>query len=223
MEQDQIEPRILSIECAVGDGGVAVLAGASVLASTAGSTTKPSRAEEVIGAVGATLAKAGLALTDIDRIAVSRGPGSYSGIRIGMATALGLGKALSIDPVGVSTLDALALASIVDTDLVTAVAVGKRHAAWCRYQVVHDTPQPISSPVLEADDDFIQNVALLPTPTMIWSDELAMRLTEALPKGLAARAPERSLAELIGLYAARFPGAASLEPLYLREQQVASS
>jgi tRNA threonylcarbamoyladenosine biosynthesis protein TsaB len=54
------------------------------------------------------MAEAGLAFADLDRIGVTLGPGSFTGLRVGLAFAKGLASALSIPAVGVGTLEALA-------------------------------------------------------------------------------------------------------------------
>jgi len=55
------------------------------------------------------LEASGTALGDVDRIVVGVGPGGFTGLRIGLATALALGQALDVPVVGASTLEALAL------------------------------------------------------------------------------------------------------------------
>lgn len=60
-------------------------------------------AQHVLMAVAGTLADAGLAIEQIDRIVVGRGPGSFTGQRIGLATAVGLAAPHATDLVGVTT------------------------------------------------------------------------------------------------------------------------
>ena len=64
-------------------------------------------AQHVLSAVDAVLDEAGIAVEDVSRIAVGRGPGSFTGLRIGLATALGLSEALAVRVVGVDTLGTL--------------------------------------------------------------------------------------------------------------------
>lgn len=64
-------------------------------------------AQHVVSAVDAVLGAAGINVCGISCIAVGRGPGSFTGLRIGLATALGLSEALAIRVVGVDTLGAL--------------------------------------------------------------------------------------------------------------------
>lgn len=65
-------------------------------------------AEALMGVIGETLDKAGATYHDVDAIAVSVGPGSFTGVRIGVATARGLALALKLPATGVTTLAALA-------------------------------------------------------------------------------------------------------------------
>jgi tRNA threonylcarbamoyladenosine biosynthesis protein TsaB len=59
-------------------------------------------------AVEEALAKAGFAITDLEAIAIATGPGSFTGLRIGMAFAKGLALARRIALVGIPSLDVLA-------------------------------------------------------------------------------------------------------------------
>src|SRR5579862_108551 len=67
-----------------------------------------SRAQTLLEDVDALLRQAGAHPSDLDRLAVGVGPGSFTGVRIGLAVARGLALALDIPGAGVSTLDALA-------------------------------------------------------------------------------------------------------------------
>lgn len=64
--------------------------------------------ETLLPTIKGCLAKSGLTLKEIELIACTSGPGSFTGLRIGMATAKGLSLALGIPWVGVPTLDYLA-------------------------------------------------------------------------------------------------------------------
>jgi tRNA threonylcarbamoyladenosine biosynthesis protein TsaB len=67
------------------------------------------QAERIFPAIDDLLARAGIGFRDLRRIAVTTGPGSFTGLRIGLSAARGLGLALGIPVIGVPTLLALSL------------------------------------------------------------------------------------------------------------------
>jgi tRNA threonylcarbamoyladenosine biosynthesis protein TsaB len=67
-----------------------------------------SRAATLLEDVDALLRQAGMQTRAVDALAVGIGPGSFTGVRIGLSTARGLALALGVPVAGVSTLDALA-------------------------------------------------------------------------------------------------------------------
>jgi len=69
---------------------------------------RTSRAVTLLEDVDALVRQAGARTGDVQGLAVGTGPGSFTGIRVGLATARGLALALGIPVAGVSTLDALA-------------------------------------------------------------------------------------------------------------------
>ncbi|MDF0531776.1 tRNA (adenosine(37)-N6)-threonylcarbamoyltransferase complex dimerization subunit type 1 TsaB [Tsukamurella sp. 8F] len=77
------------------------------------------------------LDEAGLARSDIGAIVVGCGPGPFTGLRVGMATAAAFGDALGIPVHGVCSLDAIAVGSRGDTLVVTDAR--RREVYWARY------------------------------------------------------------------------------------------
>jgi tRNA threonylcarbamoyladenosine biosynthesis protein TsaB len=71
--------------------------------------SKPRHTTMLLSLTVQALARAGVGWAEIDRIAVGVGPGTFTGLRIGIATARALARARSVPLVGVSTLESLAL------------------------------------------------------------------------------------------------------------------
>lgn len=80
-------------------------------------------AERLLPMIDEVLSRGGLAYTGLGRIAVTTGPGSFTGVRVGVAAARALALALDIPAVGVGSLEALALPAIRARYRGTVVAV----------------------------------------------------------------------------------------------------
>ena len=65
-------------------------------------------AEHLMAVIAGALEQAGIAYADLSAIGVSTGPGSFTGVRVGVSAARGLALALKIPAIGVTTLEALA-------------------------------------------------------------------------------------------------------------------
>ena len=76
------------------------------------------------------LKNAGLSLSDVDLIAVAHGPGSFTGIRIGVSTVKGLAWASDKPCVGVSTLEAMAYNGVAAGGVVCAVMDARRSQVY---------------------------------------------------------------------------------------------
>ncbi|MEW6326219.1 MAG: tRNA (adenosine(37)-N6)-threonylcarbamoyltransferase complex dimerization subunit type 1 TsaB [Thermodesulfobacteriota bacterium] len=99
--------KILAVDTATHTGSVALTDNEVVLAEY-NLFSKETHSRRLLQAVDYLLAQTRLALNDIDGLAVTIGPGSFTGIRIGLATFKGLALATGKPVMGISTLDALA-------------------------------------------------------------------------------------------------------------------
>jgi len=98
--------RLLALETSGPEAGLAVWLDGNVREARFAHLQQLSR--DLAPRIEALLAEAGLAPGDLEAVAVSIGPGSFTGLRIGVATAKGLAYALGVPAVPISTLEALA-------------------------------------------------------------------------------------------------------------------
>lgn len=98
---------ILAIDTS-GDGcGTALADENGQILATLVTPMRRGHAEALLPQIHATLAEAGLTLAGLQAIAVARGPGSFTGLRVGLATAQGLALGLGIPAIGIDGFSAL--------------------------------------------------------------------------------------------------------------------
>lgn len=123
--------KLLAVDTATERCGVAIIGDGRVqidLSLDIGGT----HTKHVMSAVEAVLGLGGLTLADIDAFAVTRGPGSFTGLRIGVSTLKGLAFAVGKPLIGVSTLDILAHQAGGDTALVCPMIDARRNEVYWR-------------------------------------------------------------------------------------------
>jgi len=133
--------RVLAIDVSVSGCSVAILDTETSFSCQKRLETDRGQAEFLIPMIEDIAEDANLSLQDITVIAVTRGPGSFTGVRIGLATAKTLGLALNIPVFGFSTLDVIAYAHphnqqmlfLIDTkrdDFYGQIGVGTTPKIW---------------------------------------------------------------------------------------------
>ena len=122
IERDQ--PLILAIETATRAGSVAVARGNQVLSTREGDAAV-SHSANLIEMIEGALHDAQATLADIDLFAVAVGPGSFTGLRIGLATVKAFAAAMGTEIVGVSTLAAVAYAAGESESTVALLPAGR--------------------------------------------------------------------------------------------------
>ena len=98
--------KVLGLETSSSRGGVALVEGGRVLAETE-LPDKRHHAQVLFSAIDECLGKSSLELSALEGVAVSAGPGSFTGLRVGMACAKGLAWSLGVRVACVRTLSAL--------------------------------------------------------------------------------------------------------------------
>ena len=108
---------ILHIETSTKTCSIALSSGNDLLALKESNDNEYSHSEKLNLFIEAVLKEAGVEMKDLSAIAVSKGPGSFTGLRIGVSSAKGIAYALTLPLISCNTLDCLAGGFIQQSDL----------------------------------------------------------------------------------------------------------
>lgn len=116
--------KILAVECSATPASVAILDNHKLLAE-AFANVKLTHSQTLMPMIENLLAASKIKLSDIEGFAIANGPGSFTGVRIGISAVKGLAAAKKLPCVGVSTLLAMAY-NYIDTDCIVCAVMDAR-------------------------------------------------------------------------------------------------
>lgn len=173
------------------------------------------------------IAAAGLKIADIDYFACGLGPGSFTGIRIGLATIKGLSIVRNKPVVGISTLDILAENALINNTLIVPAIDARRALIYCSsYKRERGLLKRKSEYMLLNLDEFVKkfgkNAVILGDAASLYNDKMLARIKGAMildkdywfPK--AHNIIELALAKI---KARQFSSSQAVKPIYLYPQE----
>jgi len=217
--------KILALDTATPSCSVAILDDGSLLAElTRGNSTTHSR--HLMGLINTVCSIADLKAGDVDGFAVTIGPGSFTGLRIGISTIKGLAFSLGKPVVGVSSLDALAWQCAQSDYLICPILDARKKEVYaCRYRLKNNVlkkagAEKVASPAeavrgIREPSIFVGNAVQLYRENI--SDELGELAHFAAWGQHTIRASSIAWLSMTGFYRQQTDDVAMLIPQYIRK------
>lgn len=182
---------------------------------------RPGHASRLLGLVEEAMERAGATWEDVGRIAVGVGPGTFTGLRIGVATARGLAHARGIELAGVSTLAALAAGAAEQAGdrAVLAVLDARRGEAFA---AAEDAGAELLEPCVCPPAELAARAAHLPRPLLAVGEGAVRFRADLEPAGVTVPEDASPLHRVGALHVCRLGRAAppadrdAVLPSYLR-------
>jgi tRNA threonylcarbamoyladenosine biosynthesis protein TsaB len=179
---------ILSIDTATDGVSVAIADGTRVLASSEMRSEKQ-HAEVLTTMIDFVRKQAGVSFGDVGAVAVDIGPGLFTGMRVGIASAKAIAQVLDVPIIGVTSLDILATAVGVTDDVIACVIDARRgEVYWSLYRMVDGKLKQVGKPQIGTPEmcavdvlDRGQSTLLVGTGALKHETEFRERLNPVLP------------------------------------------
>jgi tRNA threonylcarbamoyladenosine biosynthesis protein TsaB len=147
--------RILNIETSTKNCSVSIADGGKIIAIKELNNGNYSHAEVLHPFIEDILKEGYISRDKIDAIAVSKGPGSYTGLRIGVSAAKGLAFALKIPLISIDTLTSLSFAVSVDNGLIVPMLDARRMEVYAAiFDKEHQKVREIKAEIIDENSFF---------------------------------------------------------------------
>jgi tRNA threonylcarbamoyladenosine biosynthesis protein TsaB len=211
--------RVLAIDTALAACSTAVLD--TVSGSIVAGESLPmlrGHAEALMPLIARVMQRAELAFTAIDRVAVTVGPGSFTGLRVGISAARGIALAADRPAVGVSTLAAYAAPHLAEDKTVNVIAAIDARHEHVYLQVFGPNGRIVVAPRLATLGDAVRAACIAPCRVV---GSAAQAVVDRMPKGaptpLGLDARDAPDIDWVARMGAVMPeGQSPPKPLYLR-------
>lgn len=138
---------VIAIETATMAGSIAIVDNARVISEIT-LNVRATHSEKLMAAIDRLLCDSGLAIDDMNGVAVSIGPGSFTGLRIGLSAAKGLSYASGKPLIGIPTLNALALNMAFSSYLICPIQDARKGEVYTSlYRPGDNSPEKITDDI----------------------------------------------------------------------------
>jgi tRNA threonylcarbamoyladenosine biosynthesis protein TsaB len=210
--------RVLAIDTALAACAAAVLQTDHGIVASDSLPMVRGHAEALLPLIGRVMKRSAVTFRDLDRIVVTTGPGSFTGMRVGLAAARGFAVATGLPVIGISTLSVYAAPHLAANSKTPVIAAIDARHAHVYLQVFGPGGQTIVGPRLAPLSEAIRTASKTPACLV---GSAARAVAEGLPKSAPAprtvearEAPDIAWLAQIGAVAPE--GDAAPNPQYLR-------
>ena len=161
---------VLGIESATESAGVALASSDGVLATVEIARGRR-HAESIVPCVQFVCERADVDLSEVGAIAIDVGPGLFTGMRVGIATAKSLAMALGVPMVPLTSLEVLATGESTTEDIIVPVVdARKSEVFWAMYRRTDHGIELLRQPIVGSIDDLVADLMERDQPTVCAGD-----------------------------------------------------